>query len=97
MLPVVCHGHGLLGLRRGRRLRLLVRELTRMHHDKPERLHADPSITVLNFDLSDHALPMPAAGRFRRRPPRFLHEEGQGGLLLPPGFEVLTHGTRAWH
>jgi hypothetical protein len=39
-------------------------------------------------------LPMPAAWCFGLRPARFLHEEGQGGWLAPPGFEGLAHGTR---
>jgi hypothetical protein len=95
MLDVICHGHGFLGLRCCRRLRLLVRELTRMHHDKAERLHADPAIAVLDFDLADDALPMPAARGFVFRPARFLHEEGQGGGLAPPGFEFLPDGAGA--
>ena len=97
-LPHVgCHGLGFLGLRCCIGLCLLVRELTRMDHDKTQRLHAHPSIAVLDLDLPHDALPMPAAGRFSRRPPRFLYQEGQGGLLLPPGFECLTHGAGARH
>src|SRR5262249_21281434 len=94
---VVGYGLRFLGLGTGIRVGLLLGQLTRMHHDKTERLHANPSIAVLDLNVADDALPMPATGRFRCRPPRFLYEEGQSRLLLPPGFEFLTHGARAWH
>ncbi len=46
MLHLVCHGLGFLGVRRCIRLRLLVRELTRMHHHKTEHLRDDASVAV---------------------------------------------------
>jgi hypothetical protein len=55
------------------RVGLLLSQLTRMHHDKTERLHANPSIAVLDLKRADDALSMPAAGRFSCRPPWFLH------------------------
>ena len=76
-------------------LGLLLRQLARMHHDKAQRFLRDPSIAVLDLHLPEHALPMPAAGRFVLGPPRLLHQEGQGGLLLSPGFEFLADGTGA--
>ena len=84
-----------LRLRSGIRLCLLRRELARMHHDKAEGLVRYPPFTVLHLHLSQHTLPMPAAWCFVLRPARFLHEEGQGGLLASPGFECLAHGTCA--
>jgi hypothetical protein len=95
MLDVRNDCGGFLRLRSGIRLGLLLRELARMHHDKAEGLVSYPPFTVLHLHLSEHTLPMPAAWFFVLRPARFLHEEGQGGLLAPPGFECLAHGTRA--
>jgi len=96
MLAVLHDCCGFLRLRRGIRLGLLLRELARMHHDKAEELVRYPPVPVLHLHLSEHTLPMPAAWFFVLRPARFLDEEGQGGLLAPPGFECLAHGTRAW-
>jgi hypothetical protein len=92
---VVGHGLRFFHLSRGRGLGLLLRQWTRMPHDKaPLFLHA-PLITLLHLHLPHDALPMPAAGRFRLGPPRFLYQQGQGELLLSPGFEGLPYGTGA--
>jgi hypothetical protein len=80
---------------RGRGLGLLLRQLTRMHHDKAHLFLHDPLITLLHLHLPHDALPMPTAGRFRPGPPRFLDEQRQGELLLSPGFECLPYGTGA--
>jgi hypothetical protein len=94
----VCHdGFGFPGLRGGIGLSLLLRQLTRMHHHKTERLRGDPSSAVLDLHLADDTLPMPVSGCFCLRPPWFLHQQGQGGLLLPPRFEFLAHGTSTWN
>ena len=95
MLHMVCDGLSFLALRSGIRLSLLLGQLIRMHHDKPEFLHGDPPITILHLHLPDDALSMPAAGCFCLRPSRFLHQQGQGSLLLPPGFEGLPDSTGA--
>jgi hypothetical protein len=84
---------GFLLLRSGIPLGLLLGQWTRMHHDEPERLQDNPSVAVLHLPLPDHAVAMPAARRFILGPPRLFHEEGQGGLLASPGFEVLPDGT----
>jgi hypothetical protein len=86
---------GFLRVRSGIRLCLLRRALARMHHDKAEGLVSSPPVTVLHLPLSQHTLPMPAACFFVLRPARLLYEEGQGGVLAPPGFACLAHGTRA--
>jgi hypothetical protein len=86
---------GFFGLRRAIGLGLLLRQLARMHDHKAQGLVPDASVTVLDLDLAEHALPMPAAWGFVLRPTRFLYEEGQGGLLAPPGFELLPDGTGA--
>jgi hypothetical protein len=85
---------GFLRLRSGIRLCLLLRELARMHYDKAEGLLSYPPFTRLHLHPSQHTLPMPAACFLVLRPARFLHEKRQGGLLTPPGFECLAHGTR---
>ncbi|MBA0086594.1 MAG: hypothetical protein HRJ53_16560 [Acidobacteria bacterium Pan2503] len=74
-----------------------MRQLARMHHHKPECLRDDAPIAVLDLDLPDHALPMPAARRFVLRPPRLFPSERQRGLLLAPGCQFLTHGTGPGH
>ena len=96
MLHVVCHRLRFLRLRRCIGLGLLLRQLTRMHHHKAHSSGADPPSLILHLHLPDDALPMPASGRFSLRAPRFLHQQGQGGLLLPPRFQFLAHGTGAW-
>jgi hypothetical protein len=95
-LHVVCESRSFFLLGKAIPLALLLGELTRMHHDKAERLHTNSSIAVLDLDMADDALPMPASGCFSLRPPRFLYDQGQGGLLLPPRFEFLPHSARAW-
>jgi hypothetical protein len=76
-------------------LGLLLRQLARMHNHKAKGLVRYAPVTVLYLHLAGHALPVPAAWGFILRPTRFLHEEGQGGLLVPPSVEVLTDGTGA--
>ena len=90
MLDVLNDCGGFLRLRSGIRLGLLLRAWARMHHDKAEGLMSYPPFTILHLHLSEHTLPMPAACFCVLRPARFLHEEGQAGLLAPPGFEGLT-------
>jgi hypothetical protein len=97
MLDVLNDCCGFLRLRSGIRLCVLLRELARMHHDKAEGLVSYPPFTVLHLHLSEHTLPMPAAWFFVLRPARFLHKEGQGGLLAPPRFQLLPDGTGARH
>ena len=41
--------------------------------------------------------PCQLARRFGLGPPGFLHQEGQGGVLLAPRFQLLAHRTGAWH
>src|SRR5262249_8546277 len=94
-LGMVCDHLGFLALRARIRPGLLLRELTRMHHDKTERFPRDPSVAVLDFDLAHDTLPMPAAGWLILCAPRLLQHEGQRGLLTPPGFEDLADGTGA--
>ena len=95
MLHVGCHGCGFLRWRSGIRLGLLLRQVARMHHHKPECLRDDASVALLHLHLAQHAWPMPAAGRLILRPPKLLAQEGAGGLLLAPGFERLAHRTGA--
>ena len=94
----VCHdGFGFLGLRGGIGLGLLLRQLTRMHHHKAERLRGDPSSRCTRPPPGGSTLcPCQCRGASCLRPPWFLHQQGQGGLLLPPGFEFLAHGAGAW-
>jgi len=86
---VVGHGLRCLHWRRGRGLGLLLRQLTRMHHDQAHLFLHDPLLTLLHLSLPHDAVPMPAAGRCRLGPPRLLSDQGQGALLLSPGFEGL--------
>jgi hypothetical protein len=86
---------GFLLLSDGRRRRVLVRQVTRMPHHTPERRRDDASIAVLNLNLLEHAVPIPAARRFVLGPPGLVHQQGQGGLLASPGVEVLPDGTGA--
>jgi hypothetical protein len=94
-LHMLGDGPRFLRWRAGIRLGLLVRQLTRMHHHKPERLRDDSSVAVLDLDLPDDALTMPTAGLLVLRPPGLLYQEREGGLLLPPRFELLAYGTGA--
>jgi hypothetical protein len=68
-----------------------------MHHEKAQRFLRHPPIAVLDLYRPDDALPMPLAARFVLDPSRLFHEEGQGGLLLSPGCQLLAHRTGAWH
>jgi hypothetical protein len=92
-------GYGLrfLCLGRGIGLRLLLRQLTRMHHDKAPFLLGDPSLAVLDLDLANDAWAMPLATHVVFGPPGFFHQERQGGGLLAPRFQLLAHRTGAWH
>ena len=49
---------------------------------------------VFDLHLAEHAVAMPAPGRFVFRPPGLLDEQGQRRLLLSPGFECRADGTR---
>jgi hypothetical protein len=95
VLDVRRDGVSFLGLRGGIGLRVLLRQLARMHHHKAERFERDPSVALLDLHLPDHTLSMPTPRGLILRPPRLLQQEGQGGLLLPPGFEGLADGTGA--
>jgi len=92
---VVCHRLGFLLLGHGRRLGLLGRQWTRMHHDKAHLRLRALSGTVLDFDRAYPALATPGARRFVLGAPRFLHYKRQRGLLLSPRFQCLSDGTRA--
>jgi hypothetical protein len=92
---VVGHGLRFLLLRTGIRLGVLLSPLTGMHDDKAHVLLGDSSLTVLDRNTAQHAVPMPPAWFFVFGPSGLLHEAGQGRMLAAPGFEVLPHGTRA--
>jgi hypothetical protein len=93
-LDVVVHGLGFLRLGRRIGLGLLLRQLTRMAHNKAQFLQRDPSLAVLPIHWAEHALPIPTTRPLVTHPPRLLYEEGQGRLLPFPGFECLPgrHG-----
>jgi hypothetical protein len=92
---VVGPGCGFLHLRRGIGLCLLLGQLTRMHDHEAQFLLGNAPIAVFDLHLSAHTLTMPAPWRLGLRPPGFLEQEGEGGLLPPPGLECLTDGTGA--
>src|SRR5262245_40286875 len=94
---VVYEGLGFLRLGCSIGLGLLLRQLTRMHHDKAQGHLRHLSLIVLYVHRAAHALAMPAARRCVLRPSRLLDSQGQRGLLLSPGFKFLPDGTRAWH
>jgi len=75
-LAMLCHGWGFLRLCPGRRVGVLVRQLTRMHAHKPASRRSHPSLTVLDLHPAAHALSMPAAGCLVLRPPGLLDEKG---------------------
>jgi hypothetical protein len=91
---VVCDGARFLLLRYSIGLRLLLRQLTRMHDDKAHLLLGDPSLTGLDLDAAEYAVPVPTARRFGLGPPGLLQQQGQGKMLAAPGFEFLPNGTR---
>src|SRR5262249_20532249 len=97
LLDVRRDGFGFLLLGGGISLCLLRRQLARMHHETAQCCLRQPPIAILDLYRPDAALPMPLAARFVLGPPRLFHEEGQGGLLLSPGFQLLAHCTGAWH
>ena len=66
-----------------------------MHDDKTQCLLGDAPITVFDLHLTEYALAMPAPGDLVAGPPGLLEQEGEGRLLLPPGFECLADGTGA--
>ena len=94
-LHVGCNYLGFLRLGDRIRLGLLLRQLTRMHDYKAERLGGNSPFAVLHRHRPENALPMPAAGLRVFGPPWFLHQERQPGVLLSPGFQLLAHGTSA--
>jgi len=93
LLDVRCDGCGFLRLRGGIGLRLLLRQLARMHHDQAQCLLGDPARALLHLDPAAHTVAMPAARRLVLRPSRLLHEEREHGWLLSPGFECLPDST----
>jgi hypothetical protein len=94
---MVSDGCGFLRLGSGIGLGLLLRQLTRMNHDKAHLLLHDAPVTVLHLNLSQHTLPMPAAGLLVLGSSGFFYQEGQGGLLLAPCFQLGADRTGAWH
>ena len=66
-----------------------------MHHHEAQCLLCDAPIAVFDRYLPEHTVAMPAPGRLVLGPSGFLHQQGQGGLLPPPGFEFLPDSTRA--
>src|SRR2546430_2069336 len=55
------------------------------------------SMTALQTHvLAAHAVAMPALGGLVLGPPRLLQQEGQGGVLPPPGCECLAAGPGPW-
>jgi hypothetical protein len=89
-------GNGLRGLlvRTGIRLGLRLGQLPGMHDDKAHLLLGDPPRTVLDLDAAADAVALPTARLFVLGPAGLLHEEGQGRVLAPPGFEFLPNGAR---
>ncbi len=88
---------GFLRVCGGRGLGLLLRQLARMHHEKAQRFLRHPPSAVLDLYRPDDALPRPRAARCVLGPPRLFPSEGQGGLLLSPGFQLVAHRPGAWH
>jgi hypothetical protein len=84
---------GFFGWRSAISLGLLLCHLTRMHHDKPQFSLRHLALAVLDLHSAVPALAMPVTRRFGLGPPRLLDEQGQRGVLLPPGFEFLPDGT----
>ena len=76
---------------------MLLRQLTRMDHEKAQGLLGDTPITVFNLHPSEHAVAMPAPGGLGLRPAGLLYQQEQGGLRAPPGFKCLPDRTGAWH
>jgi hypothetical protein len=74
---------------------LLLGQLTRMHHHKAQCLLGDAPIAVCDLHLSAHTVAVPAPWRLGLRPPGFLEQQGEGGVLPPPSFEGLTDSTGA--
>ena len=72
-LDVVVHGLGFLRLGRRIGLGLLLRQLTRMAHNKAQFLQRDPSLAVLPIHWAEHALPIPTTRPLVTHPPRLLY------------------------
>jgi hypothetical protein len=70
------HGLGFFPWRSGIGLRLLLRQLTRMHRNETQFLLGDAPITVLDFHLAEHTVAMPAPGHLVPGPPGFLRQQG---------------------
>src|SRR5262249_11456816 len=90
------HGLGFLPLRGCRGLRLRLDQLNRMPHHNAQCRLSDAPIAVFDLHRAAHTVAMPAPGRLVLRPPGFRHQQGQGGLRAPPGFECVPDSTRAW-
>ena len=88
-LHVVCDGLGVLPLGAGLRLGMLLGQWTRMDHETAPLCLRNPSSALLHFHLSEHAVPMPAAGLLVLGPPGLRNQEGQGQLLAAPRFKLL--------
>jgi hypothetical protein len=73
LLDVRCDCFGFLRWRGGICLRLLLRQLARMHHDKAPFFLHNPPIAILHRDPAAHTGAMPAARRLVLRPSRLLH------------------------
>jgi hypothetical protein len=86
-----------LGWGAGLRLRVRLRQVAGLHHEKAQGLLRHPPITGLALYGAEPAVAMPLAARFVLGPPRFCHEEGQGWVLRPPRVECLAHRPGAWH
>jgi hypothetical protein len=95
VLHVLNDGLSLLRLRSRIGLGLLLRQLTRMHDDKPQLDLRHLALAVLHVHRAVHALAMPAARPFVLRPPRLLDQEGQRRLLASPRFKLLPDSTGA--
>jgi hypothetical protein len=97
MLHMGSDGCGCLRLGSGRGLDVLLRQLTRMHHNKAHLLLHDAPVTVLHLHRSQPTWPMPAAGLLVLGASGFFYQEGQGGWLLAPCFQLGADRTGAWH
>jgi hypothetical protein len=92
MLP---HLIRFLALRGSIRLGLLLRQLTGVNNDKAQGLLRHASVTPLHLDQPHDALASPLAWPLILRASRFLDQQGQRWLLLPPRLQGLAYGTGA--
>jgi hypothetical protein len=72
---VVRDALGLLGLGCDIGLRLLVRQLGGMYHDKPDLLPGNVLVTIFHFDAAADTPPTPAPWRLVCSPSRFFKEQ----------------------